>query len=250
MRNKIKIFALLVITLSLSSCYSYKNMRYLQDRKELPSYEKVDYVDYRIQVNDEIIFRLITADETLSKLISPQISGGGGAGQNMISYRVQTDGTIDLPFVSGINIKGLTLKEATKSVEDRIREYLPDAVIKLGLSNKTFTIFGDVGIGVFPLYKEKMTIFEALAVTGDFDDTSDRKHIRIIRETENGTRVFEFDIRPKSIIDSKYYYIYPNDIIYIRRKPASFFMVSHYKDLIGIVSFSVQLLFSVLNYTK
>ena len=61
-------------------------MRILQDNKKLPSYEKIEYVDYRIQVNDEIIFRLITADETLSKLISPQISGGGGAGQNMISY--------------------------------------------------------------------------------------------------------------------------------------------------------------------
>lgn len=221
----------------------------LQDEsRSLPSYEKTEYQDYRIRVNDEIIYRLITSDETISKLISPQTSGSSS--QNMISYQVYTDGTIDLPFVSGIKVEGLTLEEASIAIENRLKELIPDVIVKLSLSNKTFTIFGDAGSGIFPIYKEKLTVFQALAMSGDFNDSSDRRHIRIIRETDEGTQILEFDIRPKSIIDSKYYYIYPNDIIYVRREFSSFYKVNSYSSLLSVITFSMSLLFSVLNYTK
>jgi polysaccharide biosynthesis/export protein len=221
-------------------------LRLLQDKnKSLPDYEKSDYIDYRIQVNDEITYRLITADETISKLITSSASG-----QNQISYRVYTDSTIDLPFISHIRVAGLTLNEASKVIEKRFKELIPDAVIKLSLANKTFTIFGDAGSGIFPIYKEKLTIFQALSMSGDFNETSDRKHIRIIRDTNMGTQILDFDIRPESIIDSKYYYVYPNDIIYVQREFSSFYKVNSYSALLGVITFSLSLLFSVLNYTK
>jgi len=248
MKNKTQILVLLLMLFTLSSCYNYKSLRLLQDKNlSLPTYEKSNYIDYRIQVNDEIIYRLITSDETISKIISSQSSS---TGQNQMSYRVYTDSTIDLPFISHIPVAGLTLNEAARSVEKRFKELIPDASVKLSLSNKTFTIFGDAGSGIFPIYKEKLTIFQALSMSGDFNETSDRKHIRIIRDTEKGTQILDFDIRPKSIIDSKYYYIYPNDIIYVQREFSSFYKVNSYSALLGVITFSLSLLFSVLNYTK
>ena len=247
MKNIIRIFVLFIVLIPLSSCYNYKSLQLLQEEHSSPVYNKSNYSDYRIQVNDEMIYRLITSDETISKLISPQT---GGSSQNMMSYRVYKDSTIDLPFISHIPIAGLTISEATKVIENRFKEIIPDAVVKLSLSNKTFTIFGDAGSGIFPIYKEKLTVFQALSMSGDFNETSDRKHIRIIRDTEKGTQILEFDIRPKSIIDSKYYYIYPNDIIYIQRDFSSFYKVNSYSALLGVFSFSVSLLFSVLTYTK
>jgi len=245
MKNKTQIFVLILTLFTLSSCYNYKNLQLLQDKnKSLPTYGKSNYTDYHIQVNDEIIYRLITADETISKLISSSSS------QNQLSYRVYTDSTIDLPFISHIPVAGLTLNEATKVIEKRFKALIPDAVVKLSLSNKTFTIFGDAGSGIFPIYKEKLTIFQALSMSGDFNETSDRKHIRIIRDTDKGTQILDFDIRPKSIIDSKYYYIYPNDIIYVQREFSSFYKVNSYSALLGVITFSLSLLFSVLNYTK
>jgi len=250
MKNKIQILLLTLIAVTLSSCYNYQSLLLLQEKKSLPIYEKSEYVDYRIRVNDEIIYRLVSAeDKTISKLVSSS-SSNSSSGQNQISYRVYTDGTIDLPFISRIPVVGLTINEATKVIESRFKELIPDAIIKLSLANKTFTIFGDAGSGIFPIYKEKMTIFQALALTGDFNEASDRKHIRIIRETDKGTTIMEFDIRPKSIIDSKYYYVYPNDIIYIQREFSSFYKVNSFTSLLGIVSYSLSLLFSVLNYTK
>lgn len=247
MKNKTKILVLLLSLLTLSSCYNYKNLRLLQDNnRTLPVYTKSQYNDYKIQVNDELIYRLITSDETISKIITSSSSSG----QNQISYRVYTDGTIDLPFISHIPVAGLTLEEASVVIENSFKKLIPDAVIKLSLANKTFTIFGDAGSGIFPIYKEKLTIFQALSMSGDFSETSDRKHIRIIRESESGTQILNFDIRPKSIIDSKYYYIYPNDIIYVQREFSSFYKVNNYGTLLGVINFSLSLLFGVLNYKK
>ena len=249
MKNKTKIFTLLLLLITLSSCYNFKSLRLLQDNnRTLPVYVKSDYVDYRIQVNDELIYRLITSDETISKIISSSTSSSSS--QNQIAYRVYTDGTIDLPFISHIPVKGLTLDEASIIIENSFKKLIPDAVIKLSLSNKTFTIFGDAGSGIFPIYKEKLTIFQALSMSGDFSEASDRKHIRIIRESTKGTQILEFDIRPKSIIDSKYYYIYPNDIIYVQREFSSFYKVNNYTTLLSVINFSLSLLFGVLNYKK
>ncbi len=249
MIKKTQLLLMFVALLSFSSCYNYKNLRLLQENNHsLPEYPKNEYSDYRININDEIIYRLITSDETISKLISPE--NGGGNMQNQISYRVFPDGTIDLPFLNNIAIAGLTLSEASLEVEKRFKELIPDAVIKLSLSNKTFTVFGDAGSGIFPIYKEKLTIFQALSMSGDFNESSDRKHVRIIRESDKGINIIEFDVRPKSIIDSKYYYIYPNDIIYIRRNFSSFYKVNNYSALLGVVTFSMSLLVTVLNYNK
>jgi len=222
-------------------------MRLLQDNLAIPKYETSNYKDYKIQINDELIYRLITTDENMSKLLS---SGTSTSSQNMLSYRVYTDGTVDLPFVSHILVAGLTLNEASKVIQARFKEIIPDAIVKLSLSNKTFTVIGDVGSGVFPIYKEKLTIFQAISMFGDFNESSDRRHIRIIRDTEKGTQILEFDIRPKNIIDSKYYYVYPNDIIYIKKDSSSFYKISNFGSLIGIISYSLSILFNVLSYTK
>lgn len=243
-----KYILLILIVISFSSCYNYGSFYMLQEnKKSLPAYEKSEYTEYKIRLNDELIYRLITSDETISKIISPQNSN---TSQNSISYRVYPDGTIDLPFVSKIQVEGLTLNEATTVIEDRMKQMIPDAVVKLSLANKTFTVFGDAGSGIYQIYKERLTIFQALAMSGDFNDSSDRKHIRIIRDTDNGTEILEFDIRPKSIIDSRYYYIYPNDIIYVKRDFSSFYKVNSYTALLSVMTFSISLLFSVLNYTK
>jgi polysaccharide export outer membrane protein len=87
-------------------------------------------------------------------------------------------------------------------------------------------------------------------MSGEITYTGDYKEVRIIRETEHGTEVLEFDIRPASIINSKYYYIYPNDIIYVQRNPASFYKVDNYSSFITLISSSLSLLFTVFFYFR
>ena len=248
--DKIKLILLALTAVLVSSCYSHRVIGYLQEPTEkngLPQYDSVGYEPYRIHVNDEIIYRLLTLDETIFNTIN---TGNSGGAQNANPYRVHADGTVDIPFLKPVSLVGLTEKEAQDTLQAAFREIIPDACVKLALYNKYFSVIGDARSGQYYIYKERMNIFQALAMTGDVQNSGDRRHIRIIRPRDGGEEpeVLEFDMRTNSIIDSKYYYIYPNDVIYVARTPDSFYKVSSYAGFISLVTSSVSLLTSVLNY--
>ncbi|MBR1929426.1 MAG: polysaccharide biosynthesis/export family protein [Paludibacteraceae bacterium] len=232
----------------MSSCYTHRVVGLLQDRKGLPQYEKTEYEQYKIHENDEIIYRLITMDETISKVM--MTGQAASLSTNPITYRVYPDGTIELPFLEPIYVLGMTLDSARLTVQEKMREIIPDAEIKLSIYNKTFTVVGDIRSGVYPIYKEKLTIYQALAMTGELMNSGDHQHVRIIRPTyTTEPEVLEFDIRTNTIIESKYYYVYPNDVIYVARTKGSFYKVASYSAFLGLVTSSLSLLVSVINYT-
>lgn len=245
-----KMLLLGLLALLMSGCYSHRAIGYLQEptkANKLPVYDSVAYEPYRIRVNDEIVYRLVTMDETMSKMLGANTFTNG---QYANSYRVYPDGTIELPFLKPLHIAGLTEMEAQDSLCAAFREILPDADVKLTLYNKFFSVIGDARSGRYYIYKEKMNIFQALAMTGDVMNSGDRRHIRIVRPRDGAEEpeILEFDIRTNTIIDSKYYYIYPNDVIYVARTKDSFYKVPTYTGFLGLITSSVALLTTVLNY--
>ncbi|MBR4705985.1 MAG: polysaccharide biosynthesis/export family protein [Paludibacteraceae bacterium] len=248
--RKIQILMLFLVAVVMSSCYSHRVIGYLQEptkTNKLPDYDSVPYEPYRIRVNDEIIYRLVTLDETMSKMLGTNSNINT---QYANSYRVHSDGTVDLPFLKPLHIVGLTEVEAQDTLRAAFREIIPDADVKLALYNKYFSVIGDARAGQYRIYKEKLNIFQALAMTGDVMNSGDRRHIRIIRPRDGGQEpeILEFDIRTNSIIDSKYYYVYPNDVIYVARTKGSFYKVQNYSGFISLITSSVALLTTVLNY--
>lgn len=239
-----------LMSLTLTGCYSNRAIGLLQEPTKhngIPTYDSVGYQPYRLQVNDEIVYRIITLDETISRTLD---AGNGGANaQYANTYRIYEDGTIDLPFLSPIHIEGLTVEEAQDTIRARFREIIPDADVKVAQYNKTFTVIGEISSGQRYIYKERMNIFQALAMTGDLRNSGNRKHVRIVRP-RNGAdpEVLEFDIRSKDLIDSKYYYIYPNDVIYVERSKQAFWATGSYVGFLGLITSSVSLLVTVLNY--
>lgn len=236
----------ILLTTILTGCYGYRQVGLLQERDNLPQYDSAAYEPYRLQVNDEIIYRVVTMDETIAKTLS---SNNFSAGQYANSYRIYSDGTVDIPFLEPIKLVGLTELEAQETLREAFRELIPDADVKLAMYNKTFTVLGDANSGTYSIYKERMTIFQALAMTGDLMNSGDRRHVRIIRPHGNDApEVLEFDIRTNSIIDSKYYYVYPNDLIYVSRDSGSFYKQSSYSGFLALITSSISLLITVLNY--
>ena len=240
-----------LVAVLMSSCYSHRVIGYLQEPSKcnkLPVYDSVPYEPYRIRINDEIIYRLITLDETMSKMLGANNTSYNTQYAN--SYRVHEDGTVDLPFLKPVKLQGLTEAEAQDTMRAAFREIIPDADVKVALYNKYFSVVGDAHSGRYQIYKDRMNIFQALAMTGDVLNSGDRRHIRIVRPRDNGEEpeILEFDMRTNSIIDSKYYYIYPNDVIYVARERNSFYTVSNYSAFIGLITSSVALLTTVLNY--
>jgi polysaccharide export outer membrane protein len=81
-----------------------------------------------------------------------------------------------------------------------------------------------------------VTIYEALAMAGDIGDFGDRSKVRIIRESEGQTKVKVFDVRSADIVNSEFYYIEPNDVIYIQRIKGQSFGINSAATTVSVVA--------------
>lgn len=231
MKKQLKYILPLIIVILFQSCYTKRESTLLLDTR-VPKYEKANYEAYTIQVNDELTMRIISIDDEVSKLFGTNTNT---TQQNGNTYRVYQDSTIDIPFVNKIKVAGLTIRQAQQEIKKRLSSF-GSLDVRLAFTNNSFTIIGESSRGVFPINKDKITIFEAIAMAGNIKITGDHRNVHLIRETPNGPQIYAFDIRSKDIINSEYYYIQPNDIIYIDKKKSSFFKVQSYSSLLGVIS--------------
>jgi polysaccharide export outer membrane protein len=227
---------LLLLPLLMASCVTSRKVNLMQDAglKGIPVYaDTLSYEDYRVRTGDRLYVYVYSIDERVSSMFnasgnginSSQIRQGNnmGGSYDLYTYLVYEDGTIDYPMVGRIEVRGKTTREVKNDLEHKLMEYVQDQTdlkllsVEVNIVRRSFSVISDHGSGTFTLDKEKVTIFEALAMAGDIGDFGDRSKVRIIREIEGQTQVKVFDVRSKDIVNSEFYYIEPNDVIYIQR---------------------------------
>ncbi|MBN1183243.1 MAG: polysaccharide biosynthesis/export family protein [Bacteroidales bacterium] len=221
---------LLVGSVFLNSCVTTKKTSYLQEfRQSEYSTEFVPPVEYKIQPNDNLYVRVSTPDPNLSAIFNPMPGGVTTtrveeSTANLLSYPVKLDGTVDLPYIGAVEVAGKTLSEARSAVEASLIDYVTDASVTVRLVNNYVSILGEVNSpGMYPIYKERLNIFQALAMAGDMAEISNRRELSIIRQTPEGSIIKQFDLTDKNIVDSEFYYVMPNDIIYAKPIKGSLF---------------------------
>ena len=204
-------FILLWATLA-TSCRTAKEVNLMQDKG--PYYAKTQFKDYRLQFNDEIYCTILTKNTDFAEMLNGVISTGGG---NYSSpYTIYEDGNISIPFFGDIKVVGLTIPEAEAVIQKKMQTSIVDAQVIVNLRNKLFYIVSNRGQnGSFQVYKDNMTLFQALALSGQPDEVIDYSKVKIVRVDADGRSVEkEFDLRTTSVIESEFYYIKHNDVIY------------------------------------
>jgi polysaccharide export outer membrane protein len=168
--------------------------------------------------------------------------GGVGGSYDLYTYLVQEDGCIDFPMVGRVPVRGMTTREVKRVLEDELSSFIKSygdyqmMSVEVKIVRRSFSVISDRGSGTFNIQKEKVTIFEALAMAGDIGDFGDRSKVRIVREKEGLTLVKEFDVRSEDIINSEFYYIEPNDVIYIQRIKGQSFGINSVTTTISVVA--------------
>lgn len=252
---KIKGFLLLVLTVLMASCVTSRKVNLLQEPSKhgVPTYtDTLTYEDYQIRIGDRLYVYVYSIDERVSSMFnasgngvnSSQIRQGAGASgsYDLYTYLVADDGTIDYPLVGKVDVRGKTTREVKAVLERSLMEYVQDQTdykllsVEVNIVRGTFSVISDHGSGMFAMPKEKVTIFEALAMAGDIGDFGDRSKVRIVREIEGETKVMTFDVRSQDIINSEYYYIEPNDVIYIQRIKGQSFGINSVTTTISVVA--------------
>jgi len=222
----------LLLLIVLGSCVSTEDATYLQKYEESPySGEYVPPEGYLIKPNDNLYIRVTSLDPNLSLMFNQGGESGAMRGDEasnqLMSYPVELDGTVDVPYVGPVLVAGKTLPEAKRAIATVLEDYLRDASLAVKLVNSYVSVLGEVSEpGRFVIYKERLNVYEALAMAGDVADFGNRYTLSVIRKTNEKSVVKEFDITDRNIIDSEFYYVLPGDVIYVKPMKGRYFAIT------------------------
>lgn len=252
----IYVFSLLVMM--LSSCVMSKKINYLQEGNRIPMYnDSVSFDDYKLQRGDYIYIRVNAIDMEMADMFNGNISVSNmsymtpdNSTARLYLYLVEEDNCVDYPYVGRIEVVGRSLREVKLMLEEKLDGMLQGYSVDVRLANRSFSIIGESGTGRYNIPREQLTIYEALAMSGDLSLYANRKEVHLIRQTSEGTKVMKFDLRSKSIIDSEYYFIQPNDVIYIPFDSAKHWGANHFTSVLSMTFATVSFglfVYSVVN---
>lgn len=254
------LYIFLLLPIALTSCVTARRVNYMQapDRK-IPAYtDTLQYEDYTLRKDDRLYIYVYSLDESISKMYNAgsnasymrqQMSSGGGSmygSYDLYTYLVDEEGNIEFPTLGKLQVLGKTTREVQYMLEDELATLLKDMPgyktisVEVQMMQRSFSIIG-MKSGRFNITKEKTTIFEALAMAGDIGEYGDKAQLKIVREKNGETTIKTFDVRSEDIINSEFYYVEPNDIIYIRRFNGYSFGINHVSAAIGVVSSTISL---------
>lgn len=261
---KINSLFLAMIAIALASCVTSKKVNYMQEPdKQIPSYaDTLTFEDYRLRPGDRLFIYVYSLDEKISKMYN---AGSGSNYQmrgrqsnneyssyDLYSYLVDDNGNIQFPTLGDVYVKDMTTRDVKLTLEEQLGKLLREipgyklVSVEVNVVRRTFSVIGQQS-GKYPITKEKMTIFEAIAQVGNIAEFGDRSQIKLIRERNGETIVKTFDVRSKDIVNSEFYYIEPNDILYIRQIKGRAFGINSAGTAVSIVASTIS--FGVFVYT-
>ena len=258
------LFILSIVGFLLSSCVTARKVNYMQEPdRYIPSYaDTLSFEDYVLRIGDRLYVYVYSTNEHVQKMYNAggnssqmrqQMSNGSLYGSyDLYTYLIDEEGNIDFPTIGKIFVQGLTTRDVKHKLEEELGTLLKEIPgystisVEVNIVNRSFSIIGAQS-GRYMINKEKMTIFEALALAGDLGEFNSRKEIKLVREKNGVTTIKTFDARSKDLVNSEYYYIEPNDIIYIRQIPGYSFGINHVTTVIGVTAATIS--FGVFIYS-
>ncbi|WP_179348624.1 polysaccharide biosynthesis/export family protein [Winogradskyella pacifica] len=224
---------LLIIVLScviVSSCIPHKDTIYLQVKEgaindTIPNNLSEIQKPYRVQVNDILNIRVKALDQETVSILNPvgdeNLNATSAERAFFDGFIVDVHGNVRMPTLGYINVLGFTTEEIEKALEQKLLEEqfkeTANIFVTVKLAGLRYTANGEVGSpGSQVLYTERVNIFEAIANVGEIPVTGNKKDVLIIRQYPQGQQIHHLDLTDIRVMQSPYYYIQPNDIIYVK----------------------------------
>lgn len=213
----------LLLSLVLLSCSTRKEIVYYQDidNKDFVPIETINSHP-RIQIND--ILNISTSAQNPESLLAFSINPGESSGVQprqvellkLTGYLVNSEGEINFPKLGKIEVQGKTTQDIQDILEEKLSVYIKNPTVNVRIINFKFTVQGEVRQpGTYEIIEENMTLPQALGLAGDLTINGKRENILIFRQEGNEREIKRIDLTQTDWMNTKYYFIKPNDIIYI-----------------------------------
>ena len=107
--------------------------------------------------------------------------------------KVLPDGSITFPLAGRVEVAGFTSTEVERLVAEKLKEFIPDPVVTVVITNingsRVFVI-GKVGKPGPIILDMPTTVLQALSQVGGLDKFADSDAIKVLRVTEQGSKIF------------------------------------------------------------
>ncbi len=145
------------------------------------------------------------------------------------SYTINEAGYLDFPMLGEIFVRNMNVDEIRDAISEQLKEYLKELIVIVKLVNYNITVLGEVARpGHYKIYQSSINIFEAVSLANDMSDFANAREVAIIRLTKTGSTVKHVDMTKRDILSSEYYYLKPNDILYVRPVKAKQFSFAQF----------------------
>lgn len=242
-----------VLAIVFSSCVPQKKMLFLKEAKMQSETLSENYVNdrsvnYRLQPGDNLYIRALNVlDEKSTSMFNGDNSNrtvSSDAAIYLQSYNINEEGCIEMPLVGIVEVKNLTVEEAKNKLQTAINQYVSGTTLIVKLSNFNITMTGEVHKpGMYKVYQAQINIFEALSMAGNVTTFAKNDEVKIIRQTSSGSEIAIVNIGDADILSSPYYYLKPNDIIYV--EPLKIkqwgFSTFPYSTVISVITLGITL---------
>ena len=175
---------------------------------------------YHLQPGDVLSIRVQSVQPTLNEMFSvtngQNIQSGDPGNLFVSGYSVDDAGTITLPTAGRLKVGGLTVEETQLLVQKEVARFMREANVVVKLTSFKLTILGEVRApGRYFVYNSQATVLEGLGLAGDLTEFGSRTNVKLIRQTPKGSEVVLLDLTDPDLLRSKYYYLLPNDALYV-----------------------------------
>ncbi len=245
------------ILLILNSCVIHKELEYVHDKdKSIKSFNETSIPDYKLKPDDELYIQISSLDETTVNMFGNSSTTNtmymGGIqpyGASLISYSVNKDGYILIPVIGKILAKDKTISQLAITIKDSLSRILNQPLVTIKLVNRYISVIGEVkNPGHYSYSQEKLSIFDALGLGGDITDYGNRNQVILIRN-ENGKNLrISLDLTESSFLSSDYYFLRPNDIVYVKPLRKKFWGFNQFPFAIVLSALTTGIL--IVNYVK
>lgn len=213
-------YTIVSLMILMSSCTVTKNSYYFQTLQKDTTLKNFITADYESKIkkgdNLAIVVSSLSQQEDVifNQAAGTTISPTGTTAAN--GFVVGDDGNIQLHKIGALKAEGFTLKELKEKIKESLSPWMKDIVVNIKYLNRKITVLGEVGRpSVLNIGDDQMPLIDALVLSGDVTGNAKRNDIMIIREEGEEKKVKHVNLQDHSIFSSPWYYLQPNDIVYV-----------------------------------
>lgn len=223
---RLSVIGLLLVSLA-SSCVSRERIVYFQGLEEAEAQmHKQKENSLKIKPSDLLTISVSAPEQSAALPFNLPVIGVSQGGMDMgmgvsgrpqlQSYLVEDNGEIDFPILGKVDVEGLSQQQLASKLKEKIKRYVQDPIVNVRVVNFQISVLGEVNRpGTFDVGDDHFTLPQALGMAGDMSIYGKRDNVLVMREENGRTTHAYLDLGDAQVINSPYYYLQQNDVVYV-----------------------------------